>query len=292
MAVLEIYKLTGDIDFVKKHLKNLDRYLLWDYANRDKNGNGLLEWQIDNISVCRSGESGMDNSPRFDNDYLLDAVDFNCFYVMDSRSLSELYKAVGDESKSKFWRNLSESMAKKINTELWCEEKQFYLDRRTNGEFIVVDAISSFLPLYAGIVSTNRAKILVEKLFESSETYNTAVPFPSVPRNSAHFENDMWRGAVWLNYNYFIWAGLIRYGYTEYAEEVRKKTLDAVNYWYEKEGSIYEFYDCENKISPLRMNRKGPQPEKTDIRKKLHAICDYNWSASFVMLFLLRQIIC
>ena len=108
-------------------------------------------------------------------------------------------------------------------------------------------------------------------------------------KDSEFYDIDMWRGCSWLNLNYFIIVGLKRYGYNDIAEEIRKRTLDAVYEWYQKTGNVFEFYDADNKICPFYLKRKGEQPPKPDYREHIHAITDYNWSACFTELLILNR---
>ena len=89
-----------------------------------------------------------------------------------------------------------------------------------------------------------------------------------------------------MNINYFLILGLRKYGYIDIAEELRKRTLDAVLKWYEITGNLFEFYDADNQIWPFHLNRKGAQPKKPDYREHVHAITDYNWSACFIELLI------
>ena len=88
----------------------------------------------------------------------------------------------------------------------------------------------------------------------------------------------MWRGPVWLNYNYMISKGLYEYSYMDLAAKTEEKTLAAVNDWYERTGTVYEFYDSENRIPPSNFNRKGKVFEPYDFRVKYQSIRDYGWS--------------
>jgi hypothetical protein len=83
--------------------------------------------------------------------------------------------------------------------------------------------------------------------------------------------------------------GLRKYGYYEIANELRQKTLDAVNKWYTKTGSIFEFYDPENKTSPFACERIGKPVFPPDWRKHPHSVCDFNWSACFTLLLIQNE---
>ena len=94
------------------------------------------------------------------------------------------------------------------------------------------------------------------------------------------FGTDMWRGPVWINYNYMIIQGLLEYGFSELADEITEKTLDIMTFWYEQEGVLYEFYDSENRVSPSRLNRKGRPVVPYSPKIKMQTIRDYGWSAA------------
>ena len=40
---------------------------------------------------------------------------------------------------------------------------------------------------------------------------------PSIARDSAFYEADMWRGCSWLNLDWFLWLGLRRHGFADEA---------------------------------------------------------------------------
>ena len=85
---------------------------------------------------------------------------------------------------------------------------------------------------------------------------------------------------MWINYNYMISNGLSDYGYVSTAENIREKTIDVINEWYNRTGTVYEFYDSENRIPPYCFNRKGEVVEPYDFRVKYQAIRDYGWSVT------------
>lgn len=285
-GVWSVYQKDRDKAFLKECAPALKKFLIWTMENRDKNGNGLLEWFTEpDYTECRCGESGLDNSPRFDFDYDMDAVDFSTYLSNDAKYLSLIFEEIGDKENAAYFRSVHEKVKDKINELLWCEEDGLYYDRLFNGELTRVASFSCFLPMFAGLCSQEQADRLVKTLLDESK-YWTAMPIPSMPKDSEFFDVDMWRGCSWLNINYFIILGLRKYGYTEIADELRKRTLDCVNEWYEKTGNIFEFYDADNKICPFALKRKGEQPEKPDYLEHVHSITDYNWSACFIQLLI------
>ena len=288
----EVYKKTGNKKFLEDNVEKLDRYLTWDMKNRDKNGNGLLEWFTEptfsdspDATACKCGESGIDNSPRFDFDDDLDAIDFSVWAARDAMYLSYIYNELGDNKNSEKWNEIYENIKKTINELLWDEESGAYYDRLFNGTLSKVLTPTSFLQLFAGIPSKEQASKMVKTLTDENLLWTT-LPLATVSKSHPTFSNDMWRGGVWLNLNYFIIVGLKMYGYDEIAEELKNKTLEAVNKWYKKTGAIFEFYAPEDDIPPYACHRKGAPTTPPDWRKKVHAIIDFNWSSCFTLMLI------
>ena len=289
-GVWEVYKKTGDKSFLVESVDALEGYLEWDMRNRDKNGNGLLEWYTEPDSVkCKCGECGLDNSPRFDFDEEMDAMDFSTFLAHDALYLSYIYKEIGDTEKCNKWQSVYESIRLKMNELLWDEESGAYYDRLFNGKLSRVITPTSFLPLFANIPSKEQAKKMIKTLTNPDFLW-TKYPLASVAKNHPAYSMDMWRGGVWLNLNYFIIKGLKNYGYNDLAEELKNKTLEMVNAWYQKTGAIFEFYAPEEGVAPYECKRKGKPSTPPDWRKHVHSIIDFNWSACFTLMFIQNEL--
>ena len=288
-AVLEVYRQIKDDAFLAECADKIAAFLLWFQKNRDIDGNGLLEWKTDYSNVrCRCDESGMDNSPRFDTTETLDAIDCNSFMVNDCRCLAEIYRLLGKDAEARRFDSIADDTAKRINDLLWDEERGAYCDRTLSGKLTGVRSVCSFLPLFAGVATEARAASLV-RLLKDETVFATPLPVPSISRDHPDFGTDMWRGGVWLNFNYFVIRGLHRYGYHDEARELTETTLRAVNRWFEEAGTVFEFFDPYNETVPWCLNRKGPKPQKPDYRTAFHTISDYNWSACFTLLMLLGK---
>lgn len=288
-GVWEVYCRTHDKTFLRESAEPLERYLLWDKSNRDKNGNGMLEWYSDPEDLtCKCGESGLDNSPRFDFDEEMDALDFTCFQAHDAEYLSKIYYELDETEKGAYWAKEHAELKKKIIEQMYDAESGAFYDRLFNGELTKVLTPVSFLPLFTRLCTADQASRMVQRLTNEEELW-TKAPIASISRKHPTYSTDMWRGGVWLNYNYFIIKGLKEYGYKELAESLREKTLKMVEKWYEKTGCVFEFYDPNDEVAPYYCDRKGKQPKTPDWRKHVHSIADYNWSACFTLLLIQRE---
>jgi glycogen debranching enzyme len=97
------------------------------------------------------------------------------------------------------------------------------------GELVRVPTIAAFMPLFAGTASPAHAEQLRLLLTDRHGGYHTNFALPSVPDTSRLFEpNRYWRGPVWINMNWFVIIGLERYGFTQEAADLRRRTLELV----------------------------------------------------------------
>ena len=277
-TALDLYKTTKNKDFLEFVYNAIKRYIEWLYRNRDNDSDGLLEWLINEGKESKCGESGMDNSPRFDDiepeDHLA-AIDLNCFAVNEIKCLSEIADILKIKIDVDLWKKMAEEKTHLINKYLWDEDDGFYYDRKQNGNFVKVKTPASLLPLFAGISDRARTKRILEKIINPAMFW-TKMPIPSVSKDDPSFCKDMWRGGTWLNYNFLVYEGLKKYGFKDIARTLLLKTKKVVEKWYIENGSIFEFYDPDNQIPPKGLPRKDWLGGKGWTR----SITDYQWSAA------------
>ena len=287
-GALKVYEKTQNKEFLNKVFDRNKAFLDWCFLNRQVDGDGLFAWKTDNDANCRCGESGMDNSPRFDDHVLLKAIDFSCFMALEMRAMSKIAAMLGEDT-TEFDTRFNE-IKKAVNQKLWDEQDGIYYDLEADtGCFHKVASVSSFLPLFAGIIDVDRAWRLIEQL-DNPDTFKTPFRIPCLSKNHPTFGTDMWRGPVWINYNYMIAEGLDDYGYTELAAEIRQSTLEVINHWYNLTGTIFEFYDSSNVLPPSKLSRKGAVVEPYDFKIRYQSIRDYGWSVTLTFDLLNRFI--
>jgi len=278
-----VYEKSGNKEFLKTVFQRVDKFLHWCHRNRRQSDGMLYTWLTTDNDLCRCDECGMDNSPRFDKDTLLEAIDFSCFMANETRFMAKIASVLGDNEQEKYYSEWHEQIKAAVNSKLWSEDDGFYFDYDIkNDEHSKVWSVASFLPLFAGVCDDEKARILLSHL-SNPETFCSPFPVPSISKQDPTYGSDMWRGPVWMNYNYMIYTGLKNYGFTDYAKELKTKTLDVVNQWYMNEGTVYEFYDPENIHSPSILNRKGLPYKPYDFNVRYQSIRDYGWTATITM---------
>ncbi len=263
--------------FIAESYPFLKKYLEWDLENRDTDGAGLLEWYIEEVENCRSGESGMDNSPRFDSATQIDATDFNAFISHECEIMAEFAAQLGSDEEARCWRKRNEKINQLINARLWNNERNFYFDYDVSrNRMLDIMSSSGFLPLICGAATCEQAEHLAKHLM-NSQTFGTALPVASVACcHDNVYSKDMWRGPVWMNINWLIAYGFRRYGMDSTAEMILNKSIAEIEQMYLKYGTFFEFYDDRCEIDPPDLLRKS-----RNLPDSYHqAFHDFGWTAT------------
>jgi len=281
-GIWKLFEKNRNRQLLSKTYDRLKSYLIWNKENRDSNKNNLFEWAVSEDPNCHCDECGMDNSPRFDDKPVLDAIDFSCFMANETRYMAYIANELNMPEEAKFWSEWHEEIKDAVNSILWDENDGFYYDFDVNkGELKKVQSVASFLPLFAGVCDHRQAALLVAALKDESRFF-TPLGVPSIAVSDSTYGTDMWRGPVWINYNYMIAEGLREYGYDSLADFIIDKTIRTVAFWYAHDGVIYEFYESQNRVSPQKLSRKGPAVNPYNIRIRMQTIRDYGWSCTLV----------
>jgi glycogen debranching enzyme len=286
LGVKLVQEREADIEWLKECYPYLKGYIEWDLKNRDSNGSGLVEWYIEEHENCRSGESGMDNSPRFDSATQLEATDFNAFLSMECEILAEFAQELGFSDDVELWKVRHEKLNKLINKRLWNDREKFYFDYDIDHDKMSeVMASSGFLPLICGAASKEQAAELVAHL-KNPKTFNTSFLIPSIAVSCNKFyAKDMWRGPVWININWLVVKGLRRYGFDAEADLLIKQTMEKIEEMYLKYGTFFEFYDDRNEVDPPELFRKGK-----NIPNSFHQVFhDYGWTGTLYIDFVFEK---
>ncbi len=282
LGVKLIQEIEPDSQWLNECYPVLKAYIEWDLKNRDSDNSGLVEWYIEENENCRSGESGMDNSPRFDAATQLKATDFNAFLSLECEILSGFAEELGLSNDAALWKERHGKLNKLINERLWNNKEKFYFDYDIDqNKMSEVMASSGFLPLICGAPSKEQAKELAAHL-NNTKTFKTSFQVPSIALCcEEYYAKDMWRGPVWININWLIANGLKRYGFKREAEKLIDQTMAELEKMYLKHGVFFEFYDDRCEVDPPELLRKGK-----NIPNSFHqAFHDYGWTATLYIDF-------
>jgi putative isomerase len=285
-----------DRDWIRLTYPKLCAYVAWDLANRDEDGDGLLEWLIEGDPISRSGESGMDNSPRFDFHYpaRLAVTDFNAYLAVECETLAGFADMLGRAQDAASWRQKHAMLCRLINEYLWSETHGFYCDYDSgSGTRSPILSSAGFLPLICGAATPDRAAALARHL-RDPDLFATAFPVPSIARRDHdHYSKDMWRGPTWVNINWLIARGLERYAsqgdeFLELAQALDAATIAEVERSCRAHGTFFEYFDDRGAVEPPLLLRKGICDPSNPFRQVIH---DYGWTTTLYLDLVWRHVI-
>ena len=111
---------------------------------------------------------------------------------------------------------------------------------------------SGFMAMWAGIASQEEAAVIVERQFRDTRSFNapagvrTLSPLEKMYDLRASGNPSSWQGPIWINVNYLVFRGLVRYGFNAEARELAEKTILLLGRDYERNGALHEYYLPEN----------------------------------------------
>ena len=283
-----------DPEWIARLYPKLAAAVEWDLRHRDQDGDGLLEWFIEGDPTSRSGESGMDNSPRFDFHYptALAVTDFNAYIAQECEILAGFAGRIGRAADAMLWGGRHSSLCHRINGRLWSEASSFYCDYDSQAdEHSPIMASAGFLPLICGAPSLDQARALLRHLHDPAG-FGTGFPVPSIAAaDHSHYAKDMWRGPTWININWLIARGLERYAshdiaFGDAAAEIDRATVAEIERWAARHGTFFEYYDDRQEVAPPELLRKGECNPQNPFRQVIH---DYGWTTTLYLDLISRE---
>lgn len=257
-AVWQIYKKDKDLNFLKEIYPNIFRFYNYLLTDRDPRGHHLS-------GIINPDESGEDNSPRFDiplslpPDQTLDestkkrvalvekhiACDFrikdcmrNFFWVKDVpfnailiENLKNMENIAGvlNLHKDVSFFNKAQNLMKKAMRDLMFEDGIFWPTYGRDYKRIKVKTWAIFAPLFAKIYSKSEAEKLINNHLLAPREFLMKYPVPTVSGDEPSYDPDgFWRGPIWMATNWFIFRGLLNYGFYEIAQKIKQASFDLI----------------------------------------------------------------
>jgi hypothetical protein len=266
LAVWTVYK-----KYKEKWLLELlyDKLLTWNkWWDNNRKIDGLLCWGSSpyekvtyharesggiNELYGASLESGLDNSPMYDNIkfdkerhlMLLNDVGLSSLYVMDCDYLATMAEELGKKKEAKELRKREKAYRKNLQA-LWDDEKGLYYNRHTDTG--LPDARTSpthFYPLLAKAPNQEQTlRMLNEHLLNPDEFWGEWV-IPATPRNDPAFKDNIyWRGRIWAPLNFLVYLGLRNYDCENVRQSLAEKSKNLLMKSWISNGYVFENYNA------------------------------------------------
>lgn len=154
----------------------------------------------------------------------IEDVSYNAIFIRANEHLKSIAKTIGKTLPEDLRANIRKT--KEEFEKLWdAYSGQYYSRNFVTHKLIKVPSIGTLLPLYAGTITKERAKMLVD-LLNDKHQFAAKYPVPTVPLKSEWFHAHMyWQGPTWINTNWLIIEGLKRYGFDKEADHIREQSI-------------------------------------------------------------------
>lgn len=255
-AAWRIFEQDNDDQFLDKIYQSLFHYYKYLINDRDPHERHL-------IGIINPDESGEDNSPRFDklldlppvhsfaenlkkrrqlakenqkcrfdapfcmkNFFWVKDVPFNVIMAENLQYLARIAEKLERGYDAKYWRQESEKIVKAMRS-LMFEDGIFWPTYGEDYKKIKVKTWAIFSPMFASIYTKKEADYIVKNYLLNPEEFWTDYPVPSTALSEPSFDpNDtLWRGPSWIGVNWFIFKGLLNYGYNDIAQTIKEKSI-------------------------------------------------------------------
>lgn len=255
---------TGDAEWARPLLPKLiafhDSWLAHNQSKTD-----LLVWSND-VAIGNDNDPTTFGRPPFSSANLL----LNCLFYEDVWAVYALAEKLGAtaEIRDKLYLR-ARSLSSAIQSNCWDERDAFFYtadvqveDRRAelipnvkpgmattwSSLSLRYQVFTGFLPLWCGIAPPWNAKALVRRNYLADDRFRASYGVRTLsklePMYSLAFSSNPsnWLGPVWIISNYFVWAGLKRYGFDDAAKDLADKTVRLLSADLAKNGSLNEYY--------------------------------------------------
>lgn len=229
----EVWRWTGDAEFVQEMESPARRALDWILRHSDQNGDGYADYEsrssmgLQNLSWKDSANSMLFRdgtraegpiSPSEVQGYIYDA------FLRTAEIARRIWR---DEPTAAGLRERAENLKARFNRDFWMEERGYYA-LALDGAGRQVDSVTSNAGhlLWSGIVPEDRARAVVDRLMDEDLFSGWGVR--TMAAGEGGYNPDSYHnGSVWPHDNALIAMGLRRYGFREEAARAARAILEA-----------------------------------------------------------------
>ncbi|MCX6266480.1 MAG: trehalase family glycosidase, partial [Bacteroidetes bacterium] len=265
---LEVYLAGKNRLFLQDAYAAGTRYMDWLLKNRDTDHDGTFEWGPnsydenvrfpDNIVFQVSAENYLEVD-KVDISDELECLDLTLMAIKEERSLAKMADLLGKTTDAKRWMDLAEATSKLVNERMWDETTGFYYSvNKTDHSFQFMtrdlkrQEIIGFLALWAEATPKERAARLIRTLTDTTKFWRK-YGIPSLSAQDQGYNPNVdhcckWNGPVWILWNYMVYSGLRKYGYSEQAHKLASKMISAVSLQLSRNHNYWESYSPDNEV--------------------------------------------
>ncbi len=233
---------------------------------------GLYFWK-DDLAI------GVDNDPAtfFRPPNSSASIFLNCLMYKELQAMAYLAQCLkSDKSVSDLYERQAEELKAAIQKHCWDERDGYFYSVDLNlrpvtnepgvylGSRMVLhkghprdyacliqrlEGWSGFLALWSGVATPEQAKRMVEEHLENPKTLGAPYGIRTLSKMEkmyglyASSNPSNWNGPIWGISNYIVFRGLVKYGFTDEAKDMARKTIALFGQDYVTSDALHEYYD-------------------------------------------------
>lgn len=233
-AVWEVYRATGDIEFLREMYPIIETFHQFWYIHRDVAGVGFCSW-------TEGMESGMDDGVRFMSEYAasisngsvrtLDfwSIDLNAYLYKEKRTMASIAATLGNSSGAQMWNTSAADLLPRLQTSFYVsDEKQhgFFQDRYINGSVVPIQGSEGYAALFCEVATVDQAEA-VGKTLSDPDKFLLGFSLPTVSKANKYYNSKgYWKGPTWLDQTWFAYTGLKLYQNHQRMNMNRRNSMD------------------------------------------------------------------
>jgi putative isomerase len=264
ITVLGLYRKFGDRWFLRETFPALLRWNMWwaehramdDYLVWGSDGDNQPANLDDSTRGTRTGailESGLDNSPMYDNavynqkTHVLEYADVGLMsmYIADCEALATIAHTLGQPNDAQQLRARSARFRKALQT-LWSPADGIFLNKDLHtGEFNHRLSPTNFYPMLAQAATPAQARTMIDRHLLNPKEFWGEWVLPSIERDDPAFKDqDYWRGRIWGPMNYLVYLGLRNYADPQVQQQFAQKSYALFAKEWLAHGHVHENYNA------------------------------------------------
>ncbi|MDP3958307.1 MAG: hypothetical protein Q8Q36_02490 [bacterium] len=269
-AAWEIYKRTNDRAFIEETYPSLLRFYHYLISERDPRDHHL-------VGIINPDESGEDDSPRFDavlnvppdvsaaehlrrrlelveanracnfdaelcmsRHFWVKDVPFNSILAKNLEIMGHIASLLGNHDDENFCM-LHLGLVKDAMRERLFADGMFYSSTGQDYKLLRVETWAGFAPLFADLYKPEEAESVVRERLFDPETFWSPHGVRTVSRREPSYRSDgFWRGSTWMAPHWFLYKGLVAYGFAKEAAQIRNASAALI-----EQSGFREHYNPE-----------------------------------------------
>ena len=191
IAAFEVYKTTGDEDWLRKIYPVIKNSLEDDYKTIYDNETGLVHGET---SFIDWREQSYPTWMQTADIYQSEALGTSIVHAQAWRTLAEIASILGDSTEARRYTERAAALDKAINSQLWLDDKGYYAMYLYGRDFPIknprAETLGESLAILYDVADSNRARLITEK--NPTTPFGPAIFYPQIADQPPYHNNSLW----------------------------------------------------------------------------------------------------